>query len=224
MIGEKEASRKVRVSIYSDYACPWCYVGSARLDRLKRELGGEVELADTWMPFEIHPEVPAEGMSVDELPYSKEQFKEMNAYLRKQAEAEGLTLIDRESMANTHNALAAATFVQNKHPERFHAFHERLFRAYFGDGEDLNDMNVLRRVASESGVPPDEMADVLAGGEYDDAIAATGEMARRLGISGTPTFVFENAFAVVGAHPVETLRSAVMEVVEKTTGASVNSG
>lgn len=212
---EKNIRHRVRVSVYSDYTCPWCYVGAARLQKLKKQLRDEVELVDSWMPFEIHPEVPEGGMSVDELPYSKEQFRQMNAYLRKQAEAEGLNMIERERMSNTHQALAAATFVQNEYPDRFEAFHKGLFETYFVRGEDLSDVEVLRRVAEEAGVPADEVEEVAKGEAYDDAIEATGELARRLGISGTPTFVFEKEFAVVGAHPTDTLRSAVMEVIDK---------
>lgn len=205
----------IRVSIYSDYTCPWCYVGSARLQRLKKELSGEVDLVDTWMPFEIHPEIPAKGMSVDELPYPKDRFQEMMAYLKAQAEEEGLSIADREELSNTHKALAAATFVQDKHRERFPEMHEGLFKAYFEEGRDLNDVSVLREIASAAGVAPDAVEEVLQRGDYDDAIAATGEMARRLGINGTPTFVFANEYAVVGAHPVSTMRSAVREVLEK---------
>lgn len=218
------ANIQIRVSIYSDYTCPWCYVGSARFERLKERLGDDVELVEKWMPFEIHPEVPSEGMSVDQLPYSKEQFREMIDYLGEQAAAEGLSISNLERVSNTHRALAAATFVQNTYPERFLDFHRRLFEAYFAEGRDLNDEVVLRRTAEEVGVPSDEMLAALTGGEYDDAIAATGEMARRLGISGTPTFVFENEFAVVGAHPVETLHSAVMKVVDTVKDGTTSAG
>lgn len=215
---EKSEARKIRVTVYSDYTCPWCYVGAARLEQLRHRLQEDIELADTWMPFEIHPEVPAEGMSVENLPYSAVQLREMNAYLRQQAEAEGLAMVERDRLTNTHRALAAATFVQDMHSEHFRVFHEQLFEVYFGKGDDLNDLDVLRRIAIEAGVPPEELEEVLDSGEYDDAIAATGEHARRLGITGTPTYVFENQYAVVGAHPVDTLYRAVMEVVEKAEG------
>lgn len=205
----------VRVSIYSDYTCPWCFIGAKRFEQAGEELSDEVDLQVKWMPFEIHPEVPPEGMPVEQLGYPKEQFERMQEYLSEQAEAEGLTVVKREMVANTHDALAAATFVQNKDPEHFDDFHRGLFRAYFSEGRNLNDVDVLMDVARESGADPEAVAQLVESGSYDDAIAATGEMARRLGITGTPTFVFESEFAVVGAHPVETLRDAVREVLGK---------
>ncbi|NIP60570.1 MAG: DsbA family protein, partial [Gemmatimonadetes bacterium] len=67
--GEGTATRIVPVSVYSDYTCPWCYVGLRRLDRLREELPEGLELDVTWRPFEIHPEVPREGMPVEDLGY-----------------------------------------------------------------------------------------------------------------------------------------------------------
>lgn len=210
----------VRVSIYSDYTCPWCFLGAERFDKMRAQLDGEVDLQVKWMPFEIHPEVPEEGLPVEELGYPKEQFARMEEYLRQQARDEGVPIVARKMLANTHDALAAATFVQNEDPDHFEAFHRGLFRAYFSEGRDLNDMSVLREVARDSGTDPDAVENVVHEETYDDAIAATGEMARRLGITGTPTFVFENEFAVVGAHPVETLLDAVREVAKKKNASA----
>ncbi len=215
-----EKRSTVRVSIYSDYTCPWCFLGAKRFEHVRRHLGDEVDLQVTWMPFEIHPEVPEEGMPVEALGYPKEQFARMEEYLRKQAEAEGLSILSRKTLANTHDALAAATFVQNEDPGHFDAFHRGLFRAYFSEGLDLSDTKVLADVARDSGADPTAIENVVVEGTFDDAIAATAEMARRLGITGTPTFVFESEFAVVGAHPVETLVDAVKEVVRKKSASA----
>ena len=201
------------VSVYSDCTCPWCYIGSARLDQLKEQLAGQIELQVEWKPFEIHPEVPPEGMPVEALPYPREQWEAMTANLRRQAEAEGLEMANRASVSNTHRALVASAYVQAEEPERFHAFHHALFRAYFGEGRDLGDPAVVNELAAEPGVNVERMEAALEAGQYEGALRATAETARRLGITGTPTYVFGERYGAVGAQPVEELRRVAERAV-----------
>lgn len=202
----RDSPRHLRVEVYSDYTCPWCYVGTARLDRLREELAPEVELRVEWKPFEIHPEVPAEGLPVAALGYPQEQWEMMVAHLRTQAESEGLEVAEHTHVANTHEALAASAYVQAEEPDRFEDFHAGLFRAYFGEDRNIADPEVLAAVAGDAGVDSDRMARSLAEGRYERALQETTTTARRLGITGTPTFVFEERYGAVGAQPVEELR------------------
>lgn len=209
-MGEVKSERPVlKVSVYSDYTCPWCYIGAARLDRLKEELGDTVELRTEWKPFEIHPEVPREGMPVEALPYPKAQWEAMVANLRRQAESEGLEMTKLETVANTHDALVASAYVQAEEPERFETFHHALFQAYFSEGRNIAEVEVLREIARESGVDADRMEAGLEDGRYEAELTTTTETARRLGITGTPTFVFGDRFGAVGAQPVAELRRVV---------------
>ncbi|MDX1673289.1 MAG: DsbA family oxidoreductase [Longimicrobiales bacterium] len=196
---------ELAIEVYSDYTCPWCYVGTARLDRLRERLDGDVRLDVTWHPFEIHPEVPADGMPAEALGYPADQWERMVAHLRAQAEAEGLEVGHLTRVSNTHRALAAATWARDERPDRFRAFHDALFRAYFGEGRDIGDPGVVRAVAAEAGLDPDVMDTALEAGDYDAVIRETGERARRLGIRGTPTYVFDGRYGAVGAQPVEAL-------------------
>ena len=206
-MSEKDTARPVLpVAVYSDYTCPWCYIGSARLDRLKEELGDRVQLDVEWKPFEIHPEVPRGGMPVEALPYPRAQWEAMMANLRRHAEAEGLEMSNRPFVSNTHRALAASAYVQAEEPERFEAFHDALFRGYFGEGRDLGDPTVVHEIATASGVDAERMEAALDAGRYEDALRETAATARRLGISGTPTFVFGERHGAAGAQPVEELR------------------
>lgn len=208
-----EGPLRLDVQVFSDYTCPWCYIGHARLERLRRQLGGEDALDVTWRPFEIHPDVPEEGMPVEELPYSREQWEAMTARLREQAEEEGLEIGSRPLVSNTHEALMAGTWVQEELPERFPEFHEALFRAYFEEGRDLGDRPVLLEVAEERGVDPERLDDALEEGRGEEALEQTGREARSLGITGTPTFVFGGTHVAVGAQPTERLREAVHEAL-----------
>lgn len=212
------ADRKLDVQVFSDYTCPWCYIGHARLERLRRGLRGEVDLAVTWRPFEIHPDVPAEGMPVEDLPYSREQWETMMERLREQAADEGLEIGSRGLVSNTHEALMAGTWAQEQRPDRFPALHEGLFRAYFAEGRDLGRRSTLREVADSAGVDPEALDAALDAGAGEDALRETSREARRLGISGTPTFVFGGTHAAVGARPVEALREAVDEAMAASGG------
>lgn len=217
-------TRIIPVTIYSDYTCPWCYVGARRLERLREELAGEVRLDVEWRPFEIHPEVPPEGMPVEDLPYTPEQWEVMTEALRRHAEAEGLDVGSRPKVSNTHRALLAATYVQAEEPDRFEAFHEALFRAYFAEGRDLGDPGVIRAVAGESGVDVEAMEDALEEGRYEPVLEETTAEARQRGITGTPTFVFGDRYVAVGAQPVEALRRGIEAVLEAEESAADPAG
>jgi predicted DsbA family dithiol-disulfide isomerase len=97
----------VRVEVFSDYTCPWCYVGWARLESALRRVPGESSVDVEWRPYEIHPEVPLEGMSVEDLPYSADHWAAMQEALRRSAAEEGLDLGKRPK-ALRHGRGAAA--------------------------------------------------------------------------------------------------------------------
>lgn len=205
---------EVAVAVYSDYTCPWCYIGTVRLDRLESDLPEGVELDVEWKPFEIHPEVPAEGMPVEELGYPPDRWEAMTRELERQAREEGLEMGNRPKVSNTHRALVASAWAQAEEPEGFEDFHRILFRTYFADGRDLGDPEVLADAAREAGLDVERMNEALEGGEYEEALERTAAEARRLGITGTPTYVFGGRYAAVGAQPVEGLRRAMEAALE----------
>lgn len=198
----------VTLDVYSDYTCPWCYVGWARLEKALATVGGEVDVDVTWHPFEIHPGVPPEGMPVSELGYPPERWEQMQEALAASAAAEGLEVGNRPKVSNTHRALVASVYAQTEEPERFPAFHEALFVGYFAEGRDLGDPAVVRTLAERAGLDVAAMEAALEEGRYETALSATTARTRALGITGTPTFVFDEKFAAVGAQPAEVLVQA----------------
>lgn len=202
------------ISVYSDYTCPWCYIGLARLERLREE--ARVPLEIVWKPFEIHPEVPAEGMPVSALGYPPQRWEAMMESLRLAAAEEGLEMGNRPKVSNTHRALVASAYAQAEEPERFEAFHHALFHAYFAEGRDIGDAAVIRDVAEASGLDVSRMDAALDAGEYDPVLQETSQEARTYGITGTPTFVFGERYGLVGAQPTEELRRVLERVLEET--------
>ena len=204
-------SATVRLEVFSDYTCPWCYVGWARLEKALDRLPPELEVDVTWRPFEIHPEVPTEGMPVEELAYPPDVWARMQESLRAHAEAEGLEVGARPKVSNTHRALAAGAYAQEEEPDRFSDFHEGLFKGYFAEGRDLGDPGVVSELAREAGLDVERMNQALDEGRYEEAIRVTSADARAMGITGTPTFVFDRRLAASGAQPVEVLLRAFRE-------------
>lgn len=219
----------IRLEVFSDYTCPWCYVGWARLEKALERLPSDVEVDVTWRPFEIHPEVPDEGMPVEALPYAPDVWERMQEALRQNAQAEGLEVGRRPKVSNTHRALAAGTYAQTEEPERFPGFHERLFKGYFAEGRDLGDPEVVADLAEASGLDVARMQAALAEGRYEEAIRQTGADARRMGITGTPTFVFDRRLAASGAQPTEVLlkafeRAVTLQREDEGSGGDAHAG
>lgn len=199
----------MKVEIFSDVVCPWCYVGHARFARAAqafRDKGGTIEV--TMRPFQLNPDAPAEGEPL--LPALERKFGGnvalMTSRVTEVAAGEGLELrFDQAISANTleaHRLVEVATG-QGKGEEMA----DLLFRAHFTDGLNVGDPEVLAKLAAEAGV-----RDTGEGAaEVREQIARAG----RLGITGVPLFLFEGKFAVSGAQPYETMTAAIDEVAER---------
>ncbi|MEV4892325.1 DsbA family oxidoreductase [Nonomuraea sp. NPDC055795] len=200
----------MKVEIFSDVVCPWCYIGHTRFARAAeayRAKGGTVEI--TMRPFQLNPDAPAEGeplLTALERKFGPD-IAQMTSQVTGVAEQEGLELrFDHAVSANTaqaHRLIQVAT-AQGRGEEMA----QRLFQAHFTDGLDVGDTEVLAKLAAEAGVTDD--GDGSA--EVDEQLAR----ARQLGISGVPLFLFEGQFAVSGAQPYETFVAALEEVAERT--------
>lgn len=219
MLAAMNEARAIRLEVFSDYTCPWCYIGWARLEKALAELPDDLRVDVEWRPFEIHPEVPADGMPVSDLPYPPDVWDRMQEALRQSAEAEGLEVGKRPKVSNTHRALAAGAYAQAEEPDRFPDFHRRLFEGYFAEGRDLGDPDVVRDLAGEVGLDVQRLGAALEDGRYDGAIQDTAADARRMGITGTPTFVFDRRLAAAGAQPSDLLLEAFARAADEGNGA-----
>ena len=208
----------MKVEIWSDIACPWCYVGKRRFE----EALGRFEHRDlvevVWRSFELDPSATS-ATSAQESRYadrlarkyamSREQAGEMLDHMTATAAGVGLDFrFERAVAANTFDAhrllhLAADRGVQD-------ALKERLLRAHFSEGAVLGDQEVLVRLAAEVGLDADESRAALRDTAYADAVRADEAEAAALGIRGVPFFVVDRRYGVSGAQPAEQLL-AVLE-------------
>ncbi|WP_063819125.1 DsbA family oxidoreductase [Herbidospora cretacea] len=196
----------MKVEIFSDVICPWCYIGHTRFHAAVREYGKPVQVA--YRPFQLSPDAVSDGTPLTE--YLEKRFGRQSLQMIERvvgtAAVDGLDLrYDQAIGANTLEAHRLIWLAQRE--GRAPEMAERLFRAHFTDGLDVGDPVVLAKLAVEVGV-----ADTGEGGEE---VRAEIDRARELGITGVPLFLFEDKYAVSGAQPVETLVAALREVEQR---------
>jgi predicted DsbA family dithiol-disulfide isomerase len=216
----------VKIEIWSDVVCPWCYIGKRRLEHALSEFehAGEVEIA--WRSFQLNPDTPV-GTAVPTKDYLARRFgpqaSQMTGQVAELARAEGLDFdFDAALIVNTLEAhrllhLAADLGVGD-------AAKERLLRAHFTEGADLSDPETLVRLAGEAGVDTGRAREVLAGTEYAEAVQADIELARAFGATGVPFFVIDRKYGISGAQPAEAflqvLRTAYAEQTQDRAAAA----
>ena len=202
-------SAPLTIEVVSDVICPWCYIGKRRLGKALAALEGEVSAEIRWLPFQLNPSMPPEGMPRAEYRARKFGSVERSRQLDARVAAEGQTVgiaFAFERIERTPNTVAAHALVALAQEQaRADAVVDALFRAYFEEGRNIGDAAVLTEVAElcqVSGQPREEA--------MTEVVALDREM-RELGISAVPTFILARKFAVSGAHPPETLIEAIRQ-------------
>jgi predicted DsbA family dithiol-disulfide isomerase len=198
-------TKPIVLEVFSDYVCPWCYLGAARVARLKKDHGVEVKMVH----FPLHPETPAEGRSLEELFAGRGyDIPKMQAQMRARMAAEGLPYGERKMTFNSRLAQELAKWAETQAGGE--AIHEALFRAYFVDGKNIGDPEVLAQIAESVGLPGDKAREVVATRSFKAAVDADWQKSREYGVTGVPTYVAGER-GVVGAQPYEVLEQLVKQ-------------
>jgi predicted DsbA family dithiol-disulfide isomerase len=200
----------VNVEIWSDIACPWCYVGKRRFEAALADFEHRDEVTVTWRSFELDPAAPRER-DVDGAAHlarkygtTRERALEMHAQMTQVAAGEGLDFrFDLARGGNTFDAhrllhLATAHGVQD-------AVKERFMRAYLTEGRAIGDPETLEELAVEAGLPRAEVAELLAGDRFAAEVREDERTASAFGIHAVPFFVVDRALGASGAQPPEVL-------------------
>ena len=202
----------MKIEIVSDVICPWCYIGKRRLEKalaLIPELKPEIH----WLPFQLNPDMPREGVARAEYRKAKfgsvERGRQLDARVAAEGRGEGIAFaFDR--MQRTPNTVAAHRLIALAQKQGVgQAVVDSLFKAYFEDAEDIGDAAVLNRISVENQIKGwPHNAD-------EKEVAALEASMRGFGISAVPTFLFDRKFGVSGAHPPESLAEAIREAAVK---------
>ncbi len=204
----------MKVEIWSDVACPWCYIGKRRIEGALAQFEHQDQVEITWRSYQLDPQAPRTSEeTMNELlarkyGMSQKQAAAANDRVSGIAAQDGLEYhMEQVQYGNTFDAhrlihLAATHHLQDEMEERF-------FKAYFTEGVKLGDVETLVKLATEVGIDAEEARTVLASDRYADEVRADIQRARRLGVQGVPFFAIDEKYGVSGAQPAEVLKEVL---------------
>lgn len=210
----------MKIEIWSDIACPFCYIGRRNLELAMEELPFSDELKIEWRSFQLDPgaDVEQDGNTVDMLAakygMSREQAAANQAQVAGRAAEVGLRM-------NADGGIPTNTLDAHRlgHLAREHGLaeemSERLFRAHFAESQHVGRHEVLRTLALEVGLPEAEVDRVLAGTEYSSEVVREQEEGQALGVQGVPFFVLDRKYGISGAQPPEVFQQALTQAWEE---------
>lgn len=204
------------VDVWSDVVCPWCCIGRAHLRQALEQFEHADEVTVTWRSYELDPHAPAipEDSLTDQLArkygVGPVEVESMFDDVRERGAAAGVDLrFDIAKSGNTFDAHRLLHLARTTGLEE--ALTDRFFRAYFSEGEAIGDPAVLARLATEIGISPDAVREVLDTDAFAADVRAEEATAQRLGVTGVPFFVIDQRYGVAGAQPVGNLLAALRQ-------------
>ncbi|WP_117885400.1 DsbA family oxidoreductase [Aureibaculum luteum] len=211
---------KLKIDIVSDVVCPWCTIGYKRLEKAIAELGVEDQVAIEWHPFELNPDMPAEGQNVDE--HITEKYgstKEQQIASKQNMTDVGAALgfkfdyFDDMRMVNTFDAHVLLDYAKDFKKQT--ELKMRLTTAFFSERKDVSKREVLKQALLDVGLNAVEGLARLDNDEARYNVKSKEGYWKNLGINSVPTIVFDRKSAVTGAQPIETFKQVLSELISK---------
>ncbi len=201
----------MRIAVFSDYVCPFCYIGLETLRKIRPEAP---PFTLEWKGFQIHPEYPATGIPIEQriLHYGRERYRALWQSILSLAQNVGLEMKPPPLLTNSLLALEATEYAKDQGREE--AFSRSVYRAYFQEGQNIGDLEVVLSLAQGVGLDPQEVRLHLQAGTYAARIASFRREAQSLGVSGVPTFIAGPA-QIIGAQSPEVFISALKRISER---------
>lgn len=213
-------SKKIKVNIVSDIVCPWCLVGYLRFEKAADELGIKNQIEINWVPFELNPDMPEEGQNLQEHLTEKygttpEDQKKSYEMLAAMAAEQGFEFNFYEDMRmfNTRDAHILIDFAKDfgLHTE----LNLRFITAFYKEQKDISKRDILLNELEAVGLDKVEAEKTLNNDEARFNIIQEEHHWKKMGVTSTPTFVFEDMSAIPGAQPVDVFKDALAEMLEK---------
>lgn len=198
---------ELRVTVYSDYICPFCYVGHHRLLRLR----DRYDLKINWCFLETHPETSEQGETIDSLDYSSEQWQQMLANLERVAREENIPLGKLSFITSSRRALLLSEAAKQCGRETFYRLHKEIFHAYFVHGKNIGDINILKEIAVSCGISEEIVESAWSNTAYQQRLLNNLSAARKHNIQSVPSFVFGNRI-LTGVVAESTFREAAKQL------------
>lgn len=204
----------MKVEIWSDVMCPFCYIGKRHFEKALADFPGRDKIEVEWKSFQLNPDMKTEpGKNINEYlaghkGWSVEQARQANQYVTKMAGEAGLEYdMDRAVVANSFDAHRLVQLA--KRSGLGDAMEERLFRAYFTEGKNIADHATLLELAADTGLEKEQVEKVLAGRAFTEEVEKDIYEAKQINVRGVPYFVFNDRYAVSGAQPSATFAGAL---------------
>ncbi len=215
----------MKIEIWSDIACPWCYIGKRRFEQALADFPQRESLEVTWRSFQLDASAPArQTVPTVELLATKyrmtvEKAQAMMDSMARTGAADGLDFrFDLSISGNTFDAHRLIHFAA-AHGLR-DAMVERLFKAYFTEGESIGEHDVLQRLATDVGLDAEHVSAMLAGDAHADDVRADQERATTFGITGVPFFAIDEKYGISGAQPASVLTEALAQAWSESQSAA----
>jgi predicted DsbA family dithiol-disulfide isomerase len=213
----------MKVEIYSDVACPWCYIGHARFERALDTFEAADRLEVRYRPYQLDPNAPTRAVPM--LEYLERRFgaqaRAMASRVIAIAREEGLDMdYDRGLAVNTLNAHRLLALAQREHGAKVQrALLRRLFSAHFCEGRDVSNVHYLAVLSLDVGMDGEATRAYLSSDAGTREVQEEIAEARRLGVDAVPTFVFDDKYVVEGAHPTPQLVEVLNQVARESAGS-----
>jgi predicted DsbA family dithiol-disulfide isomerase len=194
----------IYVDIVSDTICPWCYIGKRRFERAL-DLSGRNDIAISWRPFQLNPDMPPEGMTRDDYVRAKfgggDRPRQIYQAIAESGREAGIEFQFSKIKRTPNTVLSHRLIYWSAKQEHQDEVVAELFKAYFEDGLDLGDLEILVECAKRAGLDRELARQFLLSEEGRQEVVASDVYARRLGINGVPCFIVNRKYAVSGAQP-----------------------
>jgi predicted DsbA family dithiol-disulfide isomerase len=207
--------RPVRLDVFSDVACPWCFVGFRNLQRARTEWDGP-PLDIHWRAFQLQPQTPPRGIPFNELVETKfggpERYAEITAHLVAVGAEAGIPFAMDHITVSPNTRLAHVVIAAARQAGHAEAVIDALFTGYFCEGVDITDPDALVGLLAAHRADPDPEGLVAAAraGEFDAGVDADLQIGAEIGVRAVPVFIADGSRGIVGAHPPEALRRLVL--------------
>lgn len=219
----------MKVEIWSDVVCPFCYIGKRRFEKALEGFTGKEQVTIEWKSFQLDPELDnREGLSVHAYLGKRKGGTEadgrhMNEQMAAMAKTVGLDYdFDKAILNNTQKAHQLLHFAKSNGLQN--EMKERLFKAYYTEGKDVANPDTLAALAAEVGLPAEEARTALTEERFAAEVQHDQEEAYGIGVQGVPFFVFNRKYAVSGAQSPETFAQVLQQVWEEEKPAVIATG
>lgn len=206
----------MKVEIWSDVMCPFCYIGKRRLEAALQQFDHPEDIEVEWKSFQLRPDMETQpDVSIHEhlsevKGWSMEEAAQFNKRMQDMAADAGLEFnMDQAIVANSVDAHRFAHYAKTH--DKGDAAEEALFKAYFTDGKNTDDQEVLVALGKDIGLDPEETRNILQSDQFTEKVKEDILESRKIGVQGVPFFVFDRKYAISGAQPTDTFLEALQK-------------